>query len=89
MDRDRRSRPRPLVPAESDAASTRRPHRAVLNDARRKVERALAAAEAADDLAEAAEAVLTAAEAEQIDLDRLGVVTLRAALARYWKARGL
>jgi hypothetical protein len=88
VDRGRRSRPAPAVPVDSDAASTKRPRRVVMNDARRKVERALWVADAAEDLAEAARAVLTAAEAARLDLDRMGLVALRAALTRYLEARG-
>jgi len=61
--------------------------RAVLNDARRTVERALFVASAADELAEAAQTVLSEAEAEQVDPERPDIASLSAALARYRKAR--
>ncbi len=61
--------------------------RAVLDDARRKVERALFVANAADELAEAAQMVLSAAEVEQLDPGRPDIAALSAGLARYRKAR--
>ena len=75
------------APREPDAARGRQ-RRAVLDDARRKVERALAVADAAEELAKAAQTVLRAAEAEQIDLRGAGFAALRAALARYRQAGG-
>ncbi|TMD66018.1 MAG: hypothetical protein E6I84_07560 [Chloroflexi bacterium] len=59
-----------------------RRRRAVLDDARRKVERALAVSEAADQLAAAAQDVLAGAEVEETDRD-VRLETLRAALATY------
>jgi len=61
--------------------------RAVLDDARRKVERALFVAGAADELAEAAQLVLSEAEVEQVAPERPDMAALRAALDRYRKAR--
>jgi hypothetical protein len=61
--------------------------RAVLDGARRKVERALFVAGAADELAGAAQLVLSEAEVEQVDLERPDMAALRAALDRYLKAR--
>jgi hypothetical protein len=55
-----------------------RGRRAVLDDARRKVERALAVGDAAEEVAKAAEAVLAANPADAPEL-----AALRAALARY------
>jgi len=55
-----------------------RGRRAVLDDARRKVERALAVGDAAEELAKGAEAVLAANPADAPELS-----ALRAALARY------
>jgi hypothetical protein len=69
-----------------DAA--KRGRRVVLDEARRKVERALAVAEPAEELAQAAQAVLMAAQAEQIDFDSMSLSVLRAALAKYRAARG-
>jgi hypothetical protein len=62
--------------------------RVVLDDARRKIERALLVAAAAEELATAAEAVLTSAKAEQVNENAMGLGALRAALARYREARG-
>jgi len=59
-----------------------RRRRAVLDDARRKVERALAVSEAADQLAAAAQDVLAGAEVGETDRD-VRLETLRAALATY------
>ena len=59
-----------------------RRRRAVLDNARRKVERALAVSEAADQLAAAAQDVLAGAEGEETDRD-VRLETLRAALATY------
>ena len=59
-----------------------RRRRAVLDNARRKVERALAVSEAADQLAAAAQDVLAGAEVEETDRD-VRLETLRAALATY------
>ena len=59
-----------------------RRRRAVLDAARRKVERALAVSEAADQLAAAAQDVLAGAELEETDRD-VRLETLRAALATY------
>jgi hypothetical protein len=75
-------------PDESDAAARRRQRRALFNDARRKVERALGTADEAEELAKAAQAVLKAAEAGQIDLAGGELAALRAALARYHEAGG-
>jgi len=66
----------------SEAIGTRRE---VLNQARRRVERALAAEGAAEDLAAAAEALLLAAEGR---LDGADLMDLRAALASYRRIRG-
>jgi len=60
-----------------------RGRRAVLDDARRKVERALAVEDAAEDLAKAAETVVAAGPAHSPEL-----AALRAALARYRAMRG-
>ena len=79
MTRERRFRSRS---DESDESPNRR--RAVLDDARRRVERALALVDAAEELATAAEAVLRAAEAEH-DADRKDLAELRTALNRYRK----
>lgn len=55
----------------------------MLDDARRKVERALAVEDAAEDLAKAAETVVAAGPAHSPEL-----AALRAALARYRAMRG-
>jgi hypothetical protein len=86
MDRGRRFHGAPAAPGDSDAAAKRRPRRAVVDNMRRKIERALAVADAAEELAKAAQAVLIAAEAEQIVLDSMGLSALRAALAKYREA---
>jgi hypothetical protein len=65
-----------------------RGRREVLNEARRQVERALASAPAAEELAQAAQALLDAAEAGQIELDAKPLADLRAALAKYRKLAG-
>jgi hypothetical protein len=57
--------------------------RSVVDKMRRKIERALALGDAAEELAKAAQAVLIAAEAEQVVLERMDLSALRAALARY------
>ena len=71
------------------AAPKQRVRRAVVNDMRRKIERALGVADAADELGIAVEAVLTAAKAERIAPDSLALSELRAALVRYRRAQGL
>ncbi|HKV30802.1 MAG TPA: hypothetical protein VJT14_07285 [Candidatus Dormibacteraeota bacterium] len=80
---DRRKRRRGAAAASNDLATAPQARRAVLDKARRKVERALAVEDAAEELAQSAEAVLDAADAEQIVLDRTDFHALRAALARY------
>jgi len=60
--------------------------REVMNQARRKVERALAEDGAAEELAAAAAAVLPAAEGRP---DSAELTSLRAALARYHRIRGI
>jgi hypothetical protein len=74
LDRGRRFRPAQTAPGEPD-------------DMRRKIERVLIFAEAAEELARAAQAVLIAAEAEPMDFHGMGLGALRAALARYREAR--
>ncbi len=80
---DRRKRLRSAAAASNDLAGTAQARRAVLDKARRKVERALAVEDAAEELAQSAEAVLNAADAEPIVFDTLAVGALRAALTRY------
>jgi len=55
---------------------------------RRKIERALAVADGADDLAKAVQAVLISAETEQIATDGTRLSALRAALTRYREVQG-
>jgi hypothetical protein len=74
LDRGRRFRPAPNLLDESD-------------DMRRKIERVVVFAEAAEELARAAQSVLVAAQAEAIDFHGMGLAALRAALARYREAR--
>jgi len=62
--------------------------RAVVDSMRRKIERALAVSDAAEELSKAAQAVLIAAEADQIVLNSARLNELRAALARYRDVRG-
>jgi hypothetical protein len=88
MDRGRRFEAGSPAPGESDAVAKRRQRRAVMDDTRRKIERTLLVATAADELARAAHAVLMAAEAEQIDVNSMGFGALSTALARYREARG-
>jgi hypothetical protein len=57
--------------------------RSVVDRMRRKIERALAVGDAAEELAKSAQAVLNAADSEQIIRDRAALSSLRAALARY------
>jgi hypothetical protein len=80
MDRSRRSRKAHLLPVVADAESGSR--RAVMDDMRRRIERALAAAEGAEQLAAAAKAVLAAAESQPIDRET-SLGALRDALATY------
>ena len=87
MGRGRRFQGAPAASPDSDAATKRRPRREVADAMRRKIERALAVADAAEDLAKAAQAVLIAAEAEQIVLSRMGLNGLREALAKYRAVR--
>jgi len=71
------------MPNDREGAANRRPRRALVDKMRRKIERALAVGDAAEDLAKAAQAVLMAAEAEQLVLDSMDLSALRAALGRY------
>jgi hypothetical protein len=77
------SRSYPPTPNDREGAANPRPRRAVVDKMRRKFERALAAGDAAEELAKAAQAVLIAAEAEQVVLDSMDLSALRAALGRY------
>lgn len=86
MDRRRRFQGAPAGPGDSDPAAKRRPRRAVVDNMRRKIERALAVADAAEELAKAAQTVVIAAEAEQIALESMGLSALRSALAKYREA---
>lgn len=88
MDRGKRLKGASVVPQDSGAATKRRPRRAVVDDMRRKIERALAVQDAAEDLAKAAQAVLIAAEAEQNIVDRMGLSALREALTKYREVYG-
>ena len=63
--------------------TTPRPRRAVLDNARRKVERALAVTDAADQLANAAQTLLDAAELGHIAPQSPDLRALRDALAGY------
>jgi hypothetical protein len=74
LDRGRRFRPAQAPPDEPD-------------DMRRKMERVVVFAEAAEELARAAQSVLIAAEAEPSDFYGTGLAALCAALARYREAR--
>jgi hypothetical protein len=77
------SRRYPPTPNDPEGAANRQPRRAVVDKMRRKIERALAAGDAAEELAASAQAVLTAADAQQIVLDITALGALRAALASY------
>ena len=77
-----------MAPAETGRTGQGRGRRAVVDEMRRKVERALLVAEAAEELALAAEAALLAAESERVDADASHVSALRAALARYRQVSG-
>jgi hypothetical protein len=57
----------------------------VLNNARRKVERALAVEDTAEELAKSSQEVLNAADAHLIVVGSEALNALRAALARYRK----
>ena len=87
MERGRRFRDAPRSPEQADEASRRRARRAVVDDTRRRIERALVVAEAAEELAQAAESALGPAETERIGLDSESLSALRAALAKYRQAR--
>jgi hypothetical protein len=87
MDRRRRLDRPDAGPLSPDAATNRRPRRAVVDSMRRKIERALAVSDAAEGLAKAAQAVLIAVEADQIVLNSARVNELRAALSRYREVR--
>lgn len=88
MERRRRVHAAQTTPKDADAATMRRPRRAVVDNMRRKIERALAVADAAEDLAKAAQAVVIAAEAEQMVLDSRALRALRRALTRYREVHG-
>jgi hypothetical protein len=68
---------------DSEVAANRRPRRAVVDKMRRKIERALAVGDAAEELAKSAQAVLIAADAEPVVLDSMALSSLRSALATY------
>jgi len=65
-----------------------RGRREVFNQARRQVERALAGAPAAEELARAAQALLDAAEAGGIEKESMAVADLCEALVKYRKLAG-
>jgi hypothetical protein len=69
------TRPEPPVGA--------RGRRALLDEARRKVERSLAISEVAAELVRAAEATLAAARAGQVEVDQAVLDELSAAVAKY------
>ena len=67
----------------------RRGRRAVANDLRRKIERDALIAGAAEELAQAVEATLSAAERQQAGLDAAAsLADLRAALSKFRDATG-
>src|SRR2546428_6562629 len=88
MGRGRRFQGAPAASPDSDAATKRRPRREVADAMRRKIERALAVADAAEDLAKAAQAVLIVAGTEQIGLNRMGLSALRDPLTKYREGHG-
>ena len=88
MDRGRPSKAGSAPAGDFDAASKGWLRRAVLDDARRKVERALATVDAAQQLARAAETVVNSAETDPLGLESTGLSALRVALARYRAADG-
>jgi hypothetical protein len=59
-----------------------------MDDTRRRIERALAAADGAEQLPAAADAVLAAAEANAIGQDSISLRALRDALVRYRRHQG-
>ena len=67
-------------------SANQRPRRAVVDKMRRRIERALATADEAEELAKAAQAVLDAAE-EHVGLGRVDLKPLRDSVARYRAAR--
>jgi hypothetical protein len=83
MDPRRKSRETPLLPDLPAPAAKSGGRRAVMDDIRRRIERALAAADGAEQLAAAADAVLAAAEANPIGQDSTSLRALRDALVRY------
>ena len=88
MGRGRRFQGPTGAPQDEDSVTKRRPRRAVVDNMRRKIERALAVADAAEDLAKAAQAVLIVAGTEQIGLNRMGLSALRDALTKYREVHG-
>jgi hypothetical protein len=88
MDRRRPIKATPAAAGGSDAAENRRLRRAVLDDARRKIERALATADAAEELAAAAGAIVNGPAAQSPGLERADLRALRVALAKYRATRG-
>jgi hypothetical protein len=85
---DRRGRFDRAARTERDATEQRKRWRAVMNDARRMVERDARIAAAAEELSTAAEGVLAAVDAPPVDVNSAAFSALRAALARYRQARG-
>jgi hypothetical protein len=85
MTMDRRKHLRGVPAASNDCAATPQARRAVLDNTRRKVERALAVEDTAEELAKSAQDVLNAADADQIVVGSEALSALRAALARYRK----
>ena len=88
MGRGRRFQGPPGAPQDEGSVTKQRPRRAVVDNMRRKIERALAVADAAEDLAKAAQAVLIVAGTEQIGLNRMGLSALRDALTKYREVHG-
>jgi len=88
MDRGPWSKAGSAPAGDFEAASKGRLRRPVLDDARRKVERALATVDAAQELARAAEAVVNSAETDLLGQESTGLSALRVALARYRAAHG-
>jgi len=72
-----------IIPRNEKRLNDPQPRRAVLDKARRKVERALAVSDAADQLANAAQTLLDAAEVGPIIRESPSLGTLRDALGRY------
>jgi hypothetical protein len=88
MQRRRRFEATSQPSSDAGTADKRQRRRAVIDETRRKAERTLLAAEAAEQLANAAQALLTAVETMQLDPAGAELSALRTAVARYRRLAG-